>query len=301
MSHRIKRPRASASVIGIVWAAIAAAACADEPADRSATIAPLQYLPAMHVFRRHTVEPERMFEFYGEVLGFEQIPYIGAVGRLLTGASEFKLQRRSENEPYQPGGVQGATGFRLAGFYFADEAALVERFESHGYPAPQFRAVPGSPMRVAMTEDPDGQPVELIVVPGASEETLRQIEIGLTVADIERSREFYAGFIGLEELPPVEDPILGTTKHRFRNGSTLIVLRSFGGERPADTASGLIQYLVSDIDRVEALAKERGVTIDRPLTAPVGSRLRTLWLSDPDGITNYVTETPESRAAGAAD
>ena len=301
MSHRGKRSLGSAGVIGIVCAVIAAGAWADESGERAETMAPLQFMPAMHVFRRHTVEPERMFEFYGDVLGFEEIPYIGAVGRLLTGASEFKLQRRSADEPYLPGGPQGATGFRLAGFYFADEAALVARFEAHGYPAPEFHAVPGSAMRVAMTEDPDGQPVELIVVPDASEATLQQIEIGLTVADIERSREFYAGFVGLEELPSVEDPILGTTKHRFRNGSTLIALRSFVGERPADTASGLIQYIVSDIDRVEALAKERGVTIDRPLTAPVGARLRTLWLADPDGITNYVTETPESRAAGAAE
>ena len=152
---------------------------------------------------------------------------------------------------------------------------------------------------MALTTDPDGQPVELIVVPNATAETLQQIEIGLTVADIERSRTFYREFIGLEEQPPVEDPLLDTTKYSFRHGSTLITLRSFGAALPADTSSGLIQYLVSNIERVDALAKERGLKIDRPLTAPVGAPLRTLWISDPDGITNYITETPQSRAAAA--
>ena len=73
-----------------------------------------------------------------------------------------------------------------------------------GSPVPEFQPVRGSTTRVALTTDPDGQPVELIVVPNATTETLAQIEIGLTVADIERSRTFYREFIGLEEQPPVE-------------------------------------------------------------------------------------------------
>jgi catechol 2,3-dioxygenase-like lactoylglutathione lyase family enzyme len=277
--------------------ALATVVFADERADT--TVAPLLSLPTMHVFRRHAVEPEQMFEFYGDVLGFERIPNIGAVGRLQTGGSEFKLQRRSADAPYLPGGPQGATGFRLVGFYFEDEAALVARFEQHGYPVPEFRSARGSATRVALTADPDGQPVELIIVPDASAATLQQIEIGLTVTDIERSRAFYREFVGLEELAPIEDPILGTTKYPFRHGSTLITLRSFGGALPADTSSGLIQYVVSNIERVDALAKERGVTIERPLTAPVDAPLRTLWIGDPDGITNYFTETAQSRAAAA--
>ena len=137
----------------------------------------------------------------------------------------------------------------------------------------------------------------LIVVPNATADVLQQIEIGLTVSDVERSRRFYREFVGLEELPPVEDPLLRTTKYRFRHGSTLIALRSFGGSLPADTSSGLIQYLVNNLERVDELARQPRFTIDRALTAPVGAPLRTLWISDPDGITNYFTETPQSRAA----
>lgn len=287
----------SAGAVGILCAALLASALAEEPAERTSTVAPLMYLPAMHVFRRHAAEPDAMLEFYGDVLGFERIPYIGAIGRVQTGGSEFKLQRRAADERLLPAGPQAATGFRLVGLYFADEAALVERLERHGHPAPEFRSVPGTSTRVALTADPDGQPVELIVVPDASDATLQQLEIGLIVSDLERSRAFYRDFVGLEELAPVEDPLLGTTKHRFRHGSTLITLRSFADALPADTGSGLIQYVVTDIDRVDELARERGVTIDRPLTGPADARLRTLWIGDPDGITNYFTETVESRAA----
>lgn len=261
------------------------------------TVAPLQWLPAMHVFRRHSVEPERMLAFYGDVLGFARMPNIGQTARVQAGASELKFQRRGADQQILAGGPQAATGFRLLGLYFSDEAALVARFTQHGLAAPEFRSVGSSATKVALVTDPDGQSVELIVVPNAAAETLQQIEIGLTVQDIERSRAFYREFVGLEELASVEDPLLGTTKHLFRHGSTLIALRSFGDTLPADTSSGLIQYLVSNIERVEEIAKERALTIDRPLAAPVGAPLRTVWISDPDKITNYFTETPQSRGS----
>lgn len=145
--------------------------------------------------------------------------------------------------------------------------------------------------------DPDGQAVELTIVPNAPAATYQQFEIGLTVADIEKSRAFYRDFMGLEELAPIEDPVFGTTKYSFRNGSTIVSLRSFGAGLPADKTSGIIQVLVTDVERVQELAMKRGITIDRPLTAPRDARLRTMWLDDPDGVSQYMTETAESRAA----
>jgi catechol 2,3-dioxygenase-like lactoylglutathione lyase family enzyme len=291
--------RSSVALAGMVATAclglLTAPARADEGGESAATVAPLMYLPAMHVFRRHSVEPERMLEFYGDALGFERMPNIGAVARVRAGASELKLQARAADAPRFAGGPADATGFRLLGLYFDDAAALTARLVQHGYPAPVFRTVAGAATRVALIEDPEGQAVELIVVPGGPEATLLQIEIGLTVADIDASRAFYREFVGLEELPPIDDPLFGSTKYRFRHGSTLIALRAFDGALPRDTSSGLIQYVVSNLDRVDMLARERGVTIDRPLTAPRDAPLRTLWIVDPDGITNYFTETPQSR------
>lgn len=289
---------------------LAGTALAQERVGRDATVAPLIYLPAMFVFRRHVVEQERMLEFYGDVLGFEKLPNMGQtgqVGRVKVGATEFKMvprsyasfQRPGVDDRYPKGGVKDATGFRLAGFFFADEAALAARFKQHGYAVPQFRSVPGSANRVALTTDPDGQAVELTIVPNGPATTYQQFEIGLTVSSIDKSRAFYRDFMGLEELAPTEDPVFGTTKYSFRNGNTIVSLRSFGANLPADKTSGLIQVLVTDVDRVQQLAKERGVTIDRPNTRPRDAPLRIAWLDDPDGVTQYVTETAGSRAAAA--
>jgi catechol 2,3-dioxygenase-like lactoylglutathione lyase family enzyme len=266
------------------------------------SVGPVLWQPSMNVFRRFDVTPEAMYEFYGGVLGLQQLATMnvggggGGVARFQAGGSELKLTRRVGDRSYVPGGVRGATGVRLVTLFFADEAALVARFREHGLPAPKFQALQGSDRKVAVVEDPDGQAVELVIVPGASADVLQQIEIGVTVTDIEASRAFYRGFVGLAELPPSADAVFATTKHPFRHGTTTVNLRSFG-RLPADTGSGGIQYVVSNVDVVDALAKERGVAIDQPLSGLADFRLRTIWLDDPDGITNYFAETVASRQA----
>jgi catechol 2,3-dioxygenase-like lactoylglutathione lyase family enzyme len=266
------------------------------------TTAPVLWQPSMNVFRRFAVEPEKMYEFYGPVLGFAQLQTLnvtpgnqGGVARFQAGAQELKLTRRTPNRNYQSGGVADATGFRLLTFFFADEAALVRRFTEHGLPAPKFTAERGSQRRSALVEDPDGQAVELVVLPNASPAELAAIEVGLTVADLERSRAFYRTFVGLDELPPADDPRFGTKKYSFRHGATTVTLRHFGRALPADTGSGGIQYVVSNVDAVAVLAASRTVPVETPLSPP-GNGLRTIWLSDPDSVTNYFAETPQSRA-----
>jgi catechol 2,3-dioxygenase-like lactoylglutathione lyase family enzyme len=270
--------------------------------DGQATTARVLWQPSMNVFRRFEVPAERMYEFYGGVLGFKQLSTMnvgngGGVARFQAGAQELKLTRRVGDRHYEPGGVSAATGLRLLTFFFADEATLGERFVQHGLPSPEFANLGG--VRSALVTDPDGQQVELVIVPSATAEQLARIEVGLTVADIERSRAFYRSFVGLEELPPVDDERFGTRKYSYRHGATTISLRSFGKSLPADTGSGGIQYVVSDVEFVDALAKERQVTIDSPLQGLRGFDLRTIWLDDPDGVTNYFAETGASRKARA--
>jgi catechol 2,3-dioxygenase-like lactoylglutathione lyase family enzyme len=280
-------------------------AAAEPPADAlPATAAPVLWQPSMNVFRRFAVEPEKMFDFYGGVLGFKQLSTFavgnGGVARFQAGAQELKLTRQVGNRVYQRGGVKVATGLRLVSFFFADEAALSRRFTEHGLPAPQFAPLGENARRTALVSDPDGQPVELVIVPNATPEQLAAIEVGITAADLERSRAFYRSFVGLEELPPVKDARFGTTKYPFRLGATTVSLRSFGAGLPMDNGSGGIQYVVSNVDVVDALAKERHIAVEQPLQGLRGFDLRTLWLNDPDGVTNYFAETGASRKAQTA-
>jgi hypothetical protein len=269
------------------------------------TTASVLWQPSMNVFRRFDVPAEEMFEFYGGALGFKQLTTFnvgngGGVARFQAGAQELKLTRRVADRSYEGGGVAAATGLRLLTFHFADEAALTRRFVQHGFAAPEFENLPGDTRRTALVTDPDGQPVELVIAPDATPDLLASIEIGLTVADLERSRAFYRTFVGLEELPPARDVRFDATKYSFRHGATTISLRNFGRALPADTGSGGIQYVVSDVEYVDALAKERHIVIDSPLSGLRGFDLRTIWLDDPDGVTNYFAETGASRKAREA-
>jgi catechol 2,3-dioxygenase-like lactoylglutathione lyase family enzyme len=289
-----------ALVLGVLTTVVASAQSSAPEAN--ATTARVLWQPSMNVFRRFEVPAEKMYEFYGGVLGFKQLSTLnvgngGGVARFQAGAQELKLTRRVANRSYQGGGVRGATGLRLLTFIFADEAALKARFAEHGLPVPEFTDMRAEKRRTALVMDPDGKPVELVVMPGASERELASIEVGLTVADLDRSRDFYRSFVGLEELPAVDDERFGTKKYSFRHGATTISLRSFGKDLPADNGSGGIQYVVSDVEFVDALAKQRQVKIDQPLQGLRGFDLRTVWLDDPDGVTNYFAETGASRAA----
>jgi len=291
----------SAVLLGALVASAGGIVIARAETPLPSTTAPVLWQPSMNVFRRFAVEPERMFEFYGGVLGFKQLTTFsvgnGGVARFQAGAQELKLTKQVGNRAYRPGGVKAATGLRLVSFFFADEATLSKRFVDHGLAAPDFAALGDNGRRTALVLDPDGQPVELVILPGATAGELAAIEVGLTVADLERSRAFYRGFVGLEELAPVHDARFGTTKYGFRHGATTVSLRSFGAGLPADTGSGGIQYVVSNVDVVDALAKQRHVAVEQPLSGLRGFDLRTVWLDDPDGITNYFAETGASRAA----
>jgi len=275
-------------VLGL--AASAVPAWAEEPAG---SLSALSTQPSMNVFRRFAVDRATMIEFYGDVLGLKQLPslQLGGGNEMILfeiGTAQVKLQATAAAGQYPGGAVKDATGLRVFTFFYPDEGALTARFAAKGYPAPSFtaRAAGG---RAAMVLDPEKQWVELVVLPGAPPEAYRRFEVGITASNVEKSREFYRSFVGLEELPPVKDIVLGTTKYPFRHGDTTINVWSFGQAVPANKSSAGIQYVVNNVETVDAKAKAAAVTIDRPLGG-FGQGLRTIWLADPDGVTNYFAQ-----------
>jgi catechol 2,3-dioxygenase-like lactoylglutathione lyase family enzyme len=251
----------------------------------------------MNVFRRFSGDAKPVYDFYGKVLGLKQLTSYNLggsanVARFEIGSSQLKFSGIVPNRKYQHGAIQDATGLRILTFFYPGLDPVVERFRDNGLEAPEFHPIPGSKRSTALVEDPSGQWVELVIAPDEAGTTYAQIEIGLVVSDIEASRKFYRDFIGLEELPPVEDPVLNTTKYPYRHGAVTVSLRSFGKPVPADTGSGGIQYVVSDVKAVQDLAQARHVKIDQPVNTLKGFGLRFVWLEDPDGITNYFAEIP---------
>jgi predicted enzyme related to lactoylglutathione lyase len=258
-----------------------------------ASLAALSTQPSMNVFRRFAVDAAKMTGFYGDVLGLKALPPIrmpggGQMILFGIGSGQVKLQATAAAGEYPSGPIREVSGLRVFTFFYPDEAAVTARFVQHGYPAPKFTATSGG-RKVAMVLDPENQWVELVVAPGAPPSTYEAMEVGITATDLEKARAFYRDFVGLEELPPVDDPILGTKKYPFRHGTTTVNVWSFGKTARANTRSAGIQYVVSDVEAVDTKAKANSVKIDTPL-GNFSAGLRTIWLSDPDGVTNYFAQ-----------
>jgi len=293
------------NLIALCVVAFVVAADASAQTAKAPSLASLSTQPSMNVFRRFAVDRAKMTAFYGDVLGLKPMAPIGLGGgaqmiRFQVGTSEIKLQATPAASEYKSGPVRDVTGLRVLTFFFPDEAALTARFVQQGYAAPVFQNGRNG-KRVAMVLDPESQWVELVIAPGAPASTYESLEVGLTVSDLEKSRAFYRQFVGLDELPPVVDSLLGTTKYPFRHGTTTVNVWSFGPELPANTRSAGIQYVITDVEAVDALAKAQAVKIDTPL-GNFSAGLRTIWLSDPDGITNYfaqIVRNPQSTGASS--
>jgi predicted enzyme related to lactoylglutathione lyase len=210
------------------------------------------------------------------------MPGGGQMSLFHIGTSQFKFTTAgNRKEPSGP--VLDVTGLRVFTYFYADEAAVTKSFTSHGYPAPQFEGPAGH--RRAMATDPDGQWVELIVGGDPS-----HFEVGATVSDVERSRAFYREFVGLEELPAVDGAFGKTYRFKLGNhGSNILNLWAGHAGATANTYTAGIQYVVSDVDSVDARAKAATVKITQPL-GMFGQGLKTVWLADPDGITNYFAQ-----------
>jgi catechol 2,3-dioxygenase-like lactoylglutathione lyase family enzyme len=248
----------------------------------------------INVFRRFSSQrTAEMRAFYSDVLGLAVLPETAAGGgqmiRYPVGSSEVKLFPVAPS-PASTAAPTDAAGVRVLTFFFGDEAVVAKRFAAHGLPAPRFERPSSRPgaAAAALVQDPDGEWVELVVVPGAPADALARFEIGLAVADLAASRAFYAGIMGLEPQPAVRDDLLGVVRHPFTHGATTLNLWSARPGAPRDAATGGMQYIVWNVAAIDAVVRERGAPIDRPLSAP--GQMRTLWLSDPDGVSNYFAE-----------
>jgi catechol 2,3-dioxygenase-like lactoylglutathione lyase family enzyme len=260
-----------------------AAAAAQPELTKAATV----LVPnSLNVFRRFSADGPKTLAFYGDVLGLKTLGAIGQVYRFQVGTSEVKFSPTGRGRTMTRGGMDAAAGMRLWTFRVADEAAVTARFVERGYPAPVFKTV--GEVRTALVSDPDGEAVQLIVVPAGSPD-LAKLDIGIAANDLEKSRTFYRTFVGLEELPAVDDPLLALRRYPFRHGTTTVSVWASGGGKPLNPSLAGIQYVVRAVDAVDALAKRHAVPVETPLGDTMPG-LRTVWLYDPDQVTNYFAE-----------
>jgi catechol 2,3-dioxygenase-like lactoylglutathione lyase family enzyme len=176
-----------------------------------------------------------------------------------------------------------------------------QRFRDAGFPAPEFTAR-GDGTRQAQVTDPGGFPIVIVTRPGVPDHSDAGVGVGINVSDLDRSRAFYREFVGLDELEAIPAPIIGTTLYPYRHNVTTLLLYHMGDNAHPDNGSAGIQYVVSDSPLVDAKARHRGgIAVETPLNKLAGFDLITVWLNDPDGVTNYFAQVgPNSRTAQQA-
>lgn len=257
-----------------------------------------------NVFRRFPRGmTEQMVNFYVNALALRSLNPIQLTSTqqmILTGvgSGQIKLSAGQEGDRLYnlSGGVTGGTGIRYLRLTYPDAATVAGRFTAAGLAAPEFRTTPLG--QQALVNDPAGLPILLVIDANAQDHSDDGVGVGIGVADLARSQEFYRGFVGLDELAPVRDEVLGVMVHPFRHQQTTIYLHQVAAGLPADTGSSGIQYVVSDAPFVAAMAAHRSVAVETPLNRLRGFDLTTIWLNDPDGVTNYFAQVgPTSRTA----
>jgi catechol 2,3-dioxygenase-like lactoylglutathione lyase family enzyme len=287
-----KRLNAALLALPLLMAACALPARAADTPDPGTKARPVFAQDSLNVFRRFAVEDRpKMVEFYEKVLALKPLTPINLGGgqqMILfgVGTGQIKLAAGLTNgRKYHPGGAIGdATGIRIYTLTYPDEAQVKARFAAAGYPEPVFKDIGGG-RKAAVVKDPAGFNIGLVIAPGAQTDG---VEAGINVSNLEKSRAFYRDFEGLEELPPVKDPLLGVTKYPFRHGQTTISLFKIGDNLPADTGSAGVQYVIKNIEPMNARALAEHVTVETPLGGLQGfPGLETVWLNDPDGVTDY--------------
>ena len=264
---------------------------------------------SMNVFRRYPREKTaEMVKFYTEALALRSLSPIQLTATqqmILTGvgSGQIKLSAGTQgNRTYDlAGGYAGGTGIRFFMLTYPDWRVVQQRFVAAGFPAPEFVAR-GDGIRQALVTDPGGFQIVILARPGAKDHSDDGVGVGINTSDLGASRAFYREFVGLDELPAVEAPILGTTLHPYRHKETTLLLYHLGDNEHPDNGSAGIQYVVRDTPMVDAKARHRGgIAVETPLNKLAGFDLVTVWLNDPDGVTNYFAQVgPNSRTAQQA-
>ena len=266
-------------------------------AQLMASNADINSAKGMNVFRRFPRGmTEEMVRFYTQALALDSLSPIQLTESqqmILTGvgAMQIKLSAGQEGDRKYDlsGGYRGGTGIRFFALTYPDAGEVRRRFAEAGFDAPEF-APREDGVQQALVQDPGGFDIVLLAQDGAQDHSDDGVAVGISVSDLEASRTFYRDFVGLEELDPVPAPVMGTIFYPYRHGETTLLLYHVAENLPADNGSAGIQYVVSDAPLAAARGAHRNVPVETPLNVLGGFGLVTVWLNDPDGVTNYFAQ-----------
>lgn len=120
----------------------------------------------------------------------------------------------------------------------------------------------------------------------------------LATADLERSRKFYEGMLGLKEMPEsAEADMPGGMAYKCGNGAIFIYESEYAGTNKATAVTFMAKddQFDSEVDRLRQKGisfmtfEFEGIEWDRDV-AKMQGHMRSVWFADPDGnILNLST------------
>jgi catechol 2,3-dioxygenase-like lactoylglutathione lyase family enzyme len=240
-----------------------------------------------------TADASKARSFYGEILGYpeEEPQSFGGDAvqyRFRAGDQLLKLMDLPEKPETQPTGIYDRIGYRVLAVFVDDLPALRERIHESGRKSTEPTVIVGD-LAISFAKDADGNMLELIGLPEPQGDALgNRLQIGLTVADVEKSRDFYGRVLGLAEQPQMEMG-KGLTRYAFSAGSTTLKFWCPGdglprGSGPIDRAVGIrfVTFTVADLDGLCGDLESCGApVIVAPTRLANGSRI--MFVEDPDG------------------
>jgi catechol 2,3-dioxygenase-like lactoylglutathione lyase family enzyme len=237
-------------------------------------------------------DAEATCAFYRDVMAFEELPSMpfgrGAVQhRFQIGRHLLKINQLPQAPARERGGTDRAIGIRLLAFILDDLDSVVARLDGAGR---RHSSLPTGelPYRVAFTKDPEDNLLELVGLrTPAGEKLTSRLQVGLTVADVERSRHFYGKQLGLPEEPVMNLGEMGK-RYGFTWGSTTIKFWGRSAELPVHTGAPTLRagirmftVMVEDLDEAHAELVARDVPVRMAPTELPGVA-RIMFVADPD-------------------
>jgi catechol 2,3-dioxygenase-like lactoylglutathione lyase family enzyme len=234
-----------------------------------------------------TAELDAALSVWRDWLGFSCVREDAYRAVVQLGTQSIRLFEPHPTPPRNPGGLYAGTGYRVLALLLDDLDVACGRFADAGRRVADAPALPGRwPIRFA--RDADGNMLELIGLPGDEPHApVERLQIGATVADSARTRQFYTELLGLPEQPrvPMGD---GMTRHAVSAGRTTV--KFWSRNEPLPRLSGApgaalgIRAICLRVDGLDETLGElgtRGVATSQASRLPEDPRVR--WIQDPDG------------------
>lgn len=232
-------------------------------------------------------DPPAMLDFYGGVLGLEPGPVIPVAGGEVrvhqVGASTVKVWCLDDPPPAEPGGIDAAVGYRLLTLLLPDLEAVLARAEAAGIEVERRAFGAGdTAVPLAFLDDVDGNALELVGLPRIEP----ALQVGLTVADVDRTTAFLTDDLGLPANPVTTfDDI---ESHSVMLGDTMVKYWQRGDGLPVRTGPipghAGIRYVTVHVGSVTAAVAEIEARGGAIAMAPIETGDATIaFVADPDG------------------